>query len=318
MWEIHTKASCLEFVLERKGVQLWVKRDDLIHPEVSGNKWRKLKGHLEFFEKSGKTEILTFGGAFSNHIAATAALGELCNIPTHALIRGEEEMKNNPTLEFCLRKGMRIEGISRKQYDTKDDLKFLRTLELLMPEVFIIAEGGKGPLGLKGCLQIPEEVDEDFDYWAVAGGTGTTAAGLLASPQVARLLLYPALKGGKFLVPAIFNQLLAFYENHQGDKVSLKLLQQKLLLRDQYHFGGYAKVNADLVDFLNTFYQQYGLKLDPVYTGKMFFGLLRDIDQGIFPKGSKILAVHSGGLQGIAGANQTLRKKNLETITYEY
>jgi 1-aminocyclopropane-1-carboxylate deaminase/D-cysteine desulfhydrase-like pyridoxal-dependent ACC family enzyme len=318
MWEIHTKASCLEFVLERKGVELWVKRDDLIHPEISGNKWRKLKGHLEDFERSGKTEILTFGGAFSNHIAATAALGHLCEIPTHALIRGEEEMKNNPTLEFCLKKGMRIEGISRKQYDTKDDLKFLRTLALLMPQVFIIPEGGKGPLGLQGCLEIAGEVAEGFDYWAVAGGTGTTAAGLLASPQVSKLLLYPALKGGKFLVPAIFNQLLAYYENHQGDKVSMRLLQQKILLRDQYHFGGYAKVNADLVDFLNTFYQQYGLKLDPVYTGKMFFGLLQDIDQGVFPKGSKILAIHSGGLQGIAGANQTLRKKNLETISYEY
>jgi len=317
MWEIHTKASRLEFVLERKGVELWVKRDDLIHPEISGNKWRKLKHHLAAFENSGKTEILTFGGAFSNHIAATAALGELCEIPTHALIRGEEEMKDNPTLEFCLRKGMQIEGISRKQYDTKDDLKFLRTLALLMPQVFIISEGGKGPLGLKGCLEIPEEVEVDFDYWALAGGTGTTAAGVLASPRVKKLLLYPALKGGKFLIPEIFNQLLAYFENHQSTKVSLRALQEKIILRDPYHFGGYAKIDSDLVTFLNTFQAHYALKLDPVYTGKMFFGLLKDMDQGLFPIGSKILALHSGGLQGIAGMNKRLRAKNLETINYE-
>jgi len=317
MWEIHTKASSLEFVLERNGVELWVKRDDLIHPEISGNKWRKLKHHLAAFENSGKTEILTFGGAFSNHIAATAALGELCNIPTHALIRGEEEMKNNPTLEFCLRKGMRIEGISRKQYDTKDDPKFLRSLALLMPRVFIIPEGGKGPLGLKGCLEITTEVDEHFDYWALAGGTGTTAAGVLASEGVQKLLLYPALKGGQFLKPAIFNQLLAYFENHQSQSVSLRSLQEKIILRDSYHFGGYAKINPDLVSFLNTFQAKYALKLDPVYTGKMFFGVLEDMRIGMFPTGSKILALHSGGLQGISGMNKRLRAKNLETINYE-
>ncbi len=317
MWEIHTKASRLEFVLERKGVELWVKRDDLIHPEISGNKWRKLKHHLASFERSAKSEILTFGGAFSNHIAATAALGDLCGIPTHALIRGEEEMINNPTLEFCLKKGMRIEGISRKQYDTKDDPKFLRTLALLMPQVYIIPEGGKGPLGLQGCLEITSEVEEDFDYWAVAGGTGTTAAGVLASTRVKKLLLYPALKGGQFLVPAIFNQLLAYFENHQSQKISLRALQQKLILRDPYHFGGYGKITPELVAFLNTFQAQYALKLDPVYTGKMFFGLLQDIDAGLFSAGSKILAMHSGGLQGIAGMNNRLRAKNLETINYE-
>jgi 1-aminocyclopropane-1-carboxylate deaminase len=293
-----------------KGVELWVKRDDLIHPEVSGNKWRKLKYYLKDFRASGKESILTFGGAFSNHLAATAALGKLTNIPTKALVRGEEVI-HNPTLDFCRAQGMEVESISRKRYATKDDPEFLNLLATELPQVYVIPEGGKGPLGLQGCTEILDK-QEAFDYVAVSAGTGTTAAGIITHKSCKKLLCFSSLKGGHFLRQAIKRQLLDYQLRFSTAIDEEKLLEERFLLVEKYHFGGYGKVQPELIQFMNKFYKDYQLALDPVYTGKLFFGLLDQIDHGFFQEGSSVLAIHTGGLQGINGMNERLLKKGLK------
>lgn len=313
---LNTENSTEEFVLERNDVRLFLKRDDLIHPEISGNKWRKLKYHMKDFYAGGYEQILTFGGAFSNHLAATAALGKLAGIPSHALVRGEEA-GDSPTLEYCNAQGMEWEGISRKDYDLKDQPEFLETLKALRSGLYIIPEGGKGPAALKGCAEIVEELKGSYDYLALGAGTGTTAAGILSHPEAPPLLLYPALKGASFLKGAIA-KLLHEYQSYAGLKPFPRdLLVRKLELREAYHFGGFGKINPELVRFLNDFYAQYKLKLDPVYTGKMLFGLLKDIDDGRFKPGTRLLALHSGGLQGIAGMNRLLARKSQDLINYD-
>ena len=297
------------------GVQLWLKRDDLIHPEVSGNKWRKLKYYLEDFKKSGKEIILTFGGAFSNHLEATAAIGQITGISTKALVRGEE-ITDNPTLDFCRSCGMEIEAISRKRYETKDDPEFRMIMHETLPEVYLIPEGGKGPLGMKGCTEILDEVDQSFDVVASAGGTGTTMAGLLLSGFTTRFILFPALKGGVFLRRAIYQQMAEYKHLFSTEGIGKNEAMERLEIEENYHFGGYGKVSPELIDFMNQFSQKYGVALDPVYTGKMLFGLMEKIERGDFQDGTRILALHTGGLQGIKGMNERLKHKNLR-INYE-
>lgn len=297
------------------GVELWLKRDDLIHPEVSGNKWRKLKYYLEDFKKSGKEVILTFGGAFSNHLAATAAIGEMAGITTKALVRGEE-VTSNPTLDFCRRCGMEIEAISRKRYETKDEPEFRRMMEEALPDVYVIPEGGKGALGMRGCLELMDEVDQNFDVVACVGGTGTTMAGILKSSYKAGYLLFPALKGGIFLERAIYRQLSDFEKLFSTVGIGKNEAIDRLEIEENYHFGGYGKVQPELIAFMNHFFEKYGVALDPVYTGKMLFGLIERINRGDFEEGTRILAIHTGGLQGIKGMNERLKHKNLK-INYE-
>ena len=298
-----------------KGVELWVKREDLIHEKVSGNKWRKLKYYVKDFLDSDKTVLLTFGGAFSNHLVATAALGNLANIPTKALVRGEE-VQHNATLDYCREQGMEIEAITRKRYDLKDSAAFLALLESHLPEVYVVPEGGKGALGVKGCREILDEVEEEFDFIAVSAGTGTSAAGLLLHPKCKKLLCFSALKGGAFLRRAIYEQLAVYEARFSTGVNGEKLVNEGLILQENYHFGGYAKVNEVLIDFMHNYYEKYGLKLDPVYTAKLFYGLEDMIERGMFKTGDKILAIHTGGLQGIAGMNERLKKKGLK-IDYE-
>lgn len=313
---IHTDASQEEFLLEREGVAVWLKRDDLIHPQISGNKWRKLKYHLEEFYRGGFDSMLTFGGAFSNHLAATAALGKLAEIPVYGLVRGEEEM-DSPTLAFCRRQGMELDQISRSKYRLKDEPAFLEMLRELRPGVYILPEGGKGSPALRGCSELNLELQGDYDYWALSAGTGTTAAGILSSIGDRKMLLYPALKAQSFMLSAIAQQLQEYASYVGRTPYPRNFLKEHLEIRLDYHFGGYAKINEELVRFMNDIYRQYALKLDPVYTAKMLFGLLKDIDRGRFKPGTKILALHTGGLQGIAGMNQSLRKKGALEIDYE-
>ncbi len=313
---INTDASIEEFLFDYKGVALWLKRDDLIHPEISGNKWRKLKYHVDEFYRGAYQSILTFGGAFSNHLAATAAFGKLSGISTYALIRGEEEM-DSPTLAYCAAQGMEIEGISRSKYRLKESPEFLESLLELRPELYIIPEGGKGPQALKGCAELMSELKVKYDYIALSAGTGATSAGVLAAVQSEKILVYPALKAESFILGAIANQLMEYSTYYGLPSFKSDHLKKHLILRNQYHFGGYAKIKADLVEFMNKQYHKRQLKLDPVYTAKMLFGLLKDIDQGLFKPGSKILVLHTGGLQGIAGMNRRLAKKGMPQIDYD-
>lgn len=309
------EAARVEFLFEAKGVEVFIKRDDLLHPTISGNKGRKLKYFWQEYQAGDYHSILSFGGAHSNHLAALAALGKLTQTPCHALIRGEEEM-DNPTLRFCRDQGMQLEGISRAKYRQKDDPDFRAMLLEIDPQIFIIPEGGKGPQGVAGCAEITQEfAAEEFDYFALAAGTGTTAAGVLASFP-GRTLVYSALKGGAFLKRAIVEAYLAYAERYQK-RASLIKAQENLILREDYHFGGYAKINQSLVDFMNGIYQQYQLRLDPVYTAKALFGLQQDIEAGFFAVGTRILFLHSGGLQGIEAMQENLRRKGLKPLDYD-
>jgi len=307
--------SPLEQIDVINDVEIWIKREDMIHAEVSGNKWRKLKYYLEDFKQSGKSTILTFGGAFSNHLAATAALGQMANIPTKALVRGEE-IESNDTLDFCRSCGMEIESISRKRYDTKDSPEFKTMMGELLPEVYMIPEGGKGVLGIRGCMEILDEVENGFDYVACSGGTGTTMAGLLLSGYAAQFLLFPALKGGAFLRRDIQAYITDFQKAFSTKGIGKISGKAALKLAEDYHFGGYGKVSSELITFMNEFHDQYGIPLDPVYTGKMMFGLWDMIKSGKLEKGSKVLVIHTGGLQGIKGMNQRLKKSGIQ-INYE-
>lgn len=307
--------SPLQKVANLNGVEVWMKRDDLIHTEVSGNKWRKLKYYLKDFKKSGKSTILTFGGAFSNHLAATAALGKEQGISTKALVRGGEII-SNPTLDFCRSCGMEIETMSRKKYDAKENPEFLELMETTLPDVYIIPEGGKGSLGIRGCLDVLKEIDKQFDVVCCAGGTGTTMAGLMLSGYEAEFHLYPALKGGAFLRRDIQTYFAGFQSTFSTKGIGKISSKSKLQLIDNYHFGGYGKVSAELIDFMNFFYKEYQIPLDPIYTGKMLFGLWEKIEQGDFEVGSKVLVIHTGGLQGIKGMNERLKNTGKQ-IEYE-
>jgi len=276
--------------IEEAGIKLFIKRDDLIHPTVSGNKWRKLKYSLLKAKAENETVLLTFGGAYSNHLYATAAAGNALGFKTIGIVRGEElAEKETSTLKFCREQHMLLHFVSRQEYRRRHSEEYLMRISEQFNFPFIIPEGGTSDLALKGVGEMVTEVRSQLEitphYFAVAAGTGGTAAGILSAN--ADVLAFSALKGGDFLEKEI-NELLIGYEN----KGKLKLLTD-------YHFGGYAKWNAELIDFINRFKDDYGIQLEQVYTGKMFFGLFELIRNGYFAKGTVIVAVHTGGLQGL-------------------
>lgn len=288
-----------------KGISLYIKRDDLLHPEVSGNKFRKLKYNLEEAKKQGKEQILTFGGAFSNHIAAVAAAGKIRDFRTFGIIRGEELGKDlsktlyeNPTLKFAARQGMQLIFVSREEYRHKEDPEFLKELKEKTGDFYLIPEGGTNLLAIKGCEEIVSVADKEMDYICIPVGTGGTISGVINSAEEHQQILgFPALKGD-FLSSEI---------NKWTTKKNWKLVPD-------YHFEGYAKISSELVEFINHFKVAYEIQLDPVYTGKMFYGIFDLVKRSYFPSNSTILAVHTGGLQGIPGMNKFLRKKNLPLI----
>lgn len=280
---------------------LFVKRDDLLHPHISGNKFRKLKYILQDATQKKQTTLLTFGGAFSNHIAAVAAAGKIHGFKTIGVIRGEElkdKTKNNPTLSFAISQGMAMHFISREEYKKKADAAFQDRLLKQFGACYIIPEGGTSDLAIKGCAEILTLEDSTFDYVCVSVGTGGTVAGIIASStEDQQVLGFSALKG-------LF----------QKEIISTYASNENYTLMDTYCFGGYAKIDSDLIRFMNEFKRTHNIQLDPVYTGKLFYGIFDLIKKGYFRENSRILAVHTGGLQGIAGMNETLIKKNLPTI----
>lgn len=287
-------------ILKEKQVSLFIKREDLLHPIISGNKFRKLKYNLSEAQKQGHDTILTFGGAFSNHIAATACAGKEFGFKTIGVIRGEElseKYMENSTLALAYEHGMRFKFVSRRNYREKNEQDFQEGLKKEFERFYILPEGGTNTLAIKGCEEILDASDSDFDVICCAVGTGGTVAGIINSSRAEQQVLgFSALKGD-FLKEDI--RKFAFKENWD-------------LIAD-YNFGGYAKVTGELISFLNDFKEKTTVSLDPIYTGKMVFGILDIIREGKFERGIKILAIHTGGLQGISGINQILRKKN-ETL----
>lgn len=275
--------------LTEKGVEVHIKRDDLIHPEISGNKWRKLKFNLEEAKKQGIRKIVTFGGAFSNHIVATAVAGNLLGFKTIGVIRGERLDTLNESLKVCEENGMFLHFVSRADYKMKESRVMQDSLKDLFGLFYLIPEGGANELAVQGCAAIVDEISVDFDYISIAAGTGTTAAGVLHRIGKKKMLVFPALKGVDYLKSEILS-----YQLTREKESDLKFI-------DEYHFGGYAKVNSVLVEFTNQFYKEYSIKLDLVYTAKHFYGLFDLIAKDYFPKGTRIVAVHTGGLQGNKG-----------------
>lgn len=287
--------------LKNTSIELFIRREDLIHPFVSGNKFRKLKYNLLQAKKENHTTLITFGGAYSNHIAAVAFAGKENGFKTIGVIRGEElvsKIKDNPTLQFAQECGMTFEFISRQEYQLKSENN--HKLLAKYGNCYMIPEGGTNDLAVKGCEEIIQTTDAIFDFICCSVGTGGTISGLINSSfSHQKIIGFPSLKGD-FL---------------QKDICKFAQKENWKLITD-YHFGGYAKVTPELIEFMNAFYKDYNIPLDPIYTGKMVFGVINLIQQNYFPKNSKIVLIHTGGLQGIVGMNLKLKSKNAPTLIY--
>jgi len=282
-------------------ISLTIKREDLIHPFVSGNKFRKLKYNLLKAKAENKETLLTFGGAFSNHIAAVAYAGKEQGFKTIGIIRGDElldKIQENPTLKFAQENGMQFEFVSREEYRLKSEKSFIEKLKDKFGDFYLVPEGGTNELAVKGCEEILTEEDSLFNYVCCAVGTGGTISGLInnALPNQ-KILGFPALKGD-FL----------------NDEIRIFANKDNWNLISDYHFGGYGKINLELIEFINSFFEETKVPLDPIYTGKMVFGVIDLINKNYFPAHSKILLIHTGGLQGIDGMNIKLKQKKLPIL----
>ena len=262
-----------------------IKREDMNHPFVSGNKWWKLKYNLEEAKRQNKKTLLTFGGAYSNHIYATAAAAHELNFESIGIIRGEETLPLNYTLEFAKEQGMRIHYVSREAYRKKSEPEFIQQLQNQFGDFYLIPEGGTNELAVKGVEEFARTIGNEFDYLCCAVGTGGTIAGMIRGIDMDKEILgFSVLKGGEFLK----NEIEKFLHEWYGNWV----------LHTSYHHGGYAKTSEPLLSFMNNFKAKHGIPLDHVYTGKLFWGVMEEIKSGRFKKGSRVLILHSGGLQG--------------------
>lgn len=279
---------------DSRGISLQVLRLDQLHPVVSGNKWFKLKYNLEAAKASGAKGVLTFGGAYSNHLIATAAAAAAAGLSSVGIVRGlHGKEKLTPTLQSCREYGMHLHFISRAEYGLKEDLVFLEKMKAQFRDCFFIPEGGDNDLGRKGTAEIAGLIPVDITHVAVAIGSGATFAGLRngLSDEIA-LLGITAMKDGAYM----------------KEELSSVILQEKAnwTLFADYHFGGFAKYTPELVAFMNTFYKNHSIPLDMVYNAKMMWGVFDLMQQDYFPPGSKVMCIHSGGLQGNASIQAQL------------
>lgn len=266
-------------------IQITMKRLDQIHPQISGNKFFKLKYNFLAAQQQGKKTLITFGGAYSNHIAATAYAAHCFDFQSIGIIRGEELASKslNPTLATAQQFGMQLNFVSREKYRLKDQAEYLTELKNRYPNSYIIPEGGSNELAIQGCHEIITEADrQNYDVICCAVGTGGTITGLIEASATHQYILgFSALKG-TFLT----------------DEVTQRTTQQNWKILDDYCCGGYAKTTAELVEFMKNFEQKYQIPLEQIYTGKMMFGIVDLIKKHYFPQGTRILVIHSGGLQG--------------------
>lgn len=281
---------------------LHILREDVLLAEASGNKLRKLLPNLKKAAQSGVRRVVTFGGAYSNHIAATAAAGQKFGFETVGVIRGEElamKANDNPTLRKAAECGMTLVFVSRSDYKRREDPDYLSALQERFAPCVLIPEGGSNELAIQGVAKMASLLPEKFKVLCTPVGTGGTMAGLLSGAQLGQEVWgFSALKGVDFE-----SQL-----KHYGDGIS------RTIFKD-YHFGGYAKANNELIDFINNFNAQTGIALDPIYTGKMVFGLLDLIRKNRKINAQEVLVIHTGGLQGIEGFNAA--NSGLTNIVYD-
>ncbi len=282
------------------GVSLFIKREDLIDPQISGNKYRKLYYNLRAAQQQNYSTLLTFGGAFSNHIAAVSACGHQYGFKTIGVIRGEEIKASesvNPTLSFAKSMGMHLHYVSRSLYKLKGQPEFTASLRALFGEFMLIPEGGTNELAVEGCEEILTSKDDMFNVICCPVGTGGTVSGLINSAKLHQQIIgYSAVK------------------DHTLNQVICKFVSSNNWKLFPADCGGYGKVDRHLIDFINEFKGTYNIPLDPVYTGKMMYHLMRQIKDGEFSKGTSILAIHTGGLQGVAGMNWRLKQTDLPQL----
>lgn len=268
-------------------VRVFVKRDDLIHPYISGNKWRKLKYPLQQAKEENKTQLITFGGAWSNHLLATACAGAKFGFRTFGFVRGE--MIDNPVLQLCQLFGMELHFVGREDY--KDKKTLFNTYFANADEAYFIDEGGYGDLAAYGCSEITNELVRAYDHCFCACGTGTTLAGIAHGMHLRRWTTeihgVPVLKGGSFILDEIA-------------KLGIKN-NDCLHLHTDYHFGGYAKTKPELIDFVKSFTRETGILIEPTYTGKLFYAVHDLIAKQRIARESTVLVIHSGGLTGLLG-----------------
>lgn len=284
-------------VTEAARVNLYIKREDLIHPQISGNKWRKLKYNLLQALQEGKDTLLTFGGAYSNHIYALAAAGKLYNFHTIGIIRGEAQTPLNATLTFAQACGMQLYYLDRMAYKAKEQSALLSRLQAQYGRFYLIPEGGSNALAVKGCTEIVRDIAIAYDYLCLACGTGGTMAGLVASAPHKTIIGISALKGGAFLYQEV-KGLLESYASIDPSHPQPYLTATNWHIETEYHFGGYAKVKRELIEFIRQFEQTHGIPLEQVYTGKMLYGVYNLLQKGYFRKNSTVVVLHTGGLQG--------------------
>jgi 1-aminocyclopropane-1-carboxylate deaminase len=279
--------------LQERGIRLLVKRDDLLHQEVSGNKWRKLKYNLEQAKHAKSQGIFTFGGAYSNHLLATAFAAQAVGLAAIGYVRGDElHAGSNETLRRCAELGMDLQFLSREMYAMHSDKAFIDELKLENPGFYAIPEGGGNYYGLVGCQEIWRELPAGIDHFFVAQGTATTSCGiLLGKPAETTLHVVPVLKG--FDSEATMQRQLQWF---LFDEVLAAELVEEVVVHSDYHFGGYAQQTPELVAFIANIQEQYDLPLDAVYTGKAFYALLQTIMAPEFD-GKTIVFLHTGGLR---------------------
>ncbi|CAM3713289.1 1-aminocyclopropane-1-carboxylate deaminase/D-cysteine desulfhydrase [Sphingobacterium prati] len=290
-FKIHSPETEVTLPLwEKKHIKVTLKRDDLIHPFISGNKWRKLKYNLQEALQLNKNHIVTFGGAWSNHLLATACAGATFRFKTTAFVRGDEQA-NNPVLTMCQLFGMQLIYVDRDSYRNKEEL--YRMYFDQDPTTFFIHEGGYGLLGAKGCAELVSELQQDYQHIFTACGTGTTLAGIANAIDKKDLFTQihgvPVLKNGGFIndeVAQLYPQL------------------PPPILHLDYHFGGYAKTTPELLAFTKHFMTNTGIMIEPTYTGKLLYAVDDLIKKDYFTPADQLLVIHTGGLTGLLGMYQ--------------
>jgi len=287
---------------------LYIKRDDLIHPEVSGNKWRKLRLNIDQAKFKGKKRIVTLGGAHSNHIAATAKAAELYGFESVGIIRGEDADLSNPTLSFAQSCGMQLLKISRSDYRNADSWDFKDWLKERFENFYFIPQGGANFYGVNGCMDIMKEVMAEIqpDSIFVSCGTATTMSGMvLGNKGGCKLFGVSALKGGDFLLKDIGKNLMSVY----SDRETTDFAMENIKLLTDYHFGGFAKLNTELITFMQSFYSETSIKLDPIYTAKTAYAMVEMAKMKHNKNPEKWVLVHTGGLQGIKAIEKRFQEK---------
>lgn len=275
-------------LLEKHQVELWIKRDDLLHPIISGNKWRKLKYSLNHALTMGANTVISMGGTYSNHLHALAYIGKVLGLKTVGLIRGEAPATLTPSLLDMQHCGMELRFVSRSDYRLLRQYKQWNSLPNLTAGQYWLPEGGAEALALLGVAELVGEIDRSYDVLCVPCGTGTTLAGLVtAVADNVSVLGFAALKNAGFLTADVNALLPKPYNNW---RINL-----------DYHFGGFAKTNAALLDFITDFELKHQMPLDPVYTGKMLYGLYDLVEKQHFQPNQRIITLHTGGLQGKRG-----------------